>query len=119
MKWWPFGTGRSSEVERRPEEPRGGGSSPSVRATLGTESAPLVRGNRNQNPVKYPCFGCGRWWVEPEVDLMLRDKGERYSSCTYWLYEPMCIECASVAVAADWKRHTEESQAEWKAILHE
>ena len=82
----------------------------------GSELNPCVRGDRSHHPVKYQCDGCSRWWVEPEYDLICRDRGDKFSSITNWLYHPMCHECARVAVDTEWAKRLAETDAEWERL---
>ena len=78
----------------------------------GTQEHPFLVGNRNHTPVKYQCTDCGRWFVEPEDDLMLRDRGDGFSTA-HWLYQPLCGDCARDRVHAQWEELKAEAHKEW------
>ena len=77
----------------------------------GTQEHPFLVGNRNHTPVKYQCVDCYQWFVEPEVDLLLRDRGDGLSTA-HWLYQPLCESCAMARVNAQWGQFKAEAYKE-------
>ena len=81
----------------------------------GSEHRPILRGSRDLSPIKYECVKCHRWFIEPEYDVMVRDKGDGLSTGGWWC-AVLCQDCATAAVHAKWKALNADARAKWDEL---